>query len=99
MQGYQGLEKGLLLVGKKEKKRRSKRRRRKKRRKKKLVYLRRKRYVQKGVSALFTDLNANVIDATCIGCLPVFHDQCNVFNQPVDCEQSYTSSYVGFLPI
>ena len=65
VQGYQGLEKELLLLGKKERKRRSKRRRRRKRR---------KRHVQKGVSALFTDLNANVIDATCIGCLPAFHE-------------------------
>ena len=47
MQGYQGSERGLWLVGNSRKKRRKRRRRRKKRRRK-------KRYVQKSVSAFRT---------------------------------------------
>ena len=68
MQGYQGSERGLWLVGnsrrktrrkrrrrrrrKRRRKRKRKRRRRRKRRKKRRhLYLRKKRYVQKSVSA------------------------------------------------
>ena len=55
MQGYQGSERGLWLVGNSRKKRRKRRRRRKKRRKKRRhLYLRKKRYVQKSVSAFRT---------------------------------------------
>ena len=60
MQGYQGSERGLSLVGnsrrKTRRKRRRKKRKRKKRRKKKRrhLYLRKKRYVQKSASAFPT---------------------------------------------
>ena len=66
MQGYQGSERGLWLVGnsrrKTRRKRRRRRRRKKRRRKRKRkrrkkrrhLYLRKKRYVQKSVSAFQT---------------------------------------------
>ena len=59
MQGYQGSERGLWLVGNSRKKRRKRRRGKKKRRKKRRrkrrhLYLRKKRYVQKSVSAFRT---------------------------------------------
>ena len=55
MQGYQGSERGLWLVGNSRKKRRKRRRRRKKRRRKRRhLHLRKKRYVQKSVSAFQT---------------------------------------------
>ena len=56
MQGYQGSERGLSLVGNSRRKTRRKKRKRKKRRKKKRrhLYLRKKRYVQKSASAFPT---------------------------------------------
>ena len=67
MQGYQGSERGLSLVGnsrrktrrkrrRRRRKRRRKKRKRKKRRKKKRrhLYLRKKRYIQKSASAFPT---------------------------------------------
>ena len=65
MQGYQGSERGLWLVGNSRRKTRRKRRRRrrrkrrrkrkrKRRKKRRHLYLRKKRYVQKSVSAFRT---------------------------------------------